>query len=92
MKTVFVYAVIVGMKWPHRFIETGTIGRCGIVRGSVSLGTDFEVSEAQARPRVFHSLFLLPMDQDVELSAPSPALCLPACCHASSHDDNGLNL
>jgi hypothetical protein len=29
---------------------------------------DFEISEAQARPRV--SLFLLPMDPDVDLSAP----------------------
>ena len=31
-------------------------------------------------------------DQDVELSAPSPAPCLLACCHASHHDENGLNL
>jgi hypothetical protein len=28
----------------------------------------------------------------VELSAPSLALCLPTCCHASLHDDNGPNL
>ena len=27
-----------------------------------------------------------------ELSAPSPAPCLPGCCRASYHDDNGLNL
>jgi hypothetical protein len=26
-----------------------------------------------------------------EFSAP-PAPCLPGCCHASRHDDNGLNL
>ena len=38
------------------------------------------------------SLLLLPADQDVELSAPSPAPCLPACRHVSLHDDNGLNL
>jgi hypothetical protein len=38
------------------------------------------------------SFFLLTADQDVELSAPSPAPCLPACCHASCHDDNGLSL
>ena len=38
-----------------------------------------------------HSPFLLPVDQDVELSAPlSP--CLPTRCHASHHDDNELNL
>jgi hypothetical protein len=34
----------------------------------------------------------LPSDQDVELPAPSPAPCLPGHCHASCHDDNGLNL
>nr|BAB24250.1 unnamed protein product [Mus musculus] len=29
---------------------------------------------------------------DVELSAPSPEPCLPACHHVSRHDENGLNL
>ena len=38
----------------------------------------------------WHSL-LFSMNQDVELSAPSPAPCLPGCCHVSHHDDNGLN-
>ena len=33
----------------------------------------------------------LPLDQDVELSAP-PAPSLPTRCHASHGDDNGLNL
>ena len=33
--------------------------------------------------------FLL-SDQDIETSAP-PAPCLPGCCRASHHDDNGLN-
>lgn len=36
------------------------------------------------------SLFPLPEDQDVELSATSPAKCLPAHCHTPYHDDNGL--
>jgi hypothetical protein len=40
---------------------------------------------------VWHSLLLLPVDQDVELSAPSLAPCQPAHCHASRHDDR-LNL
>ena len=31
-------------------------------------------------------------DQDVKLSARSPALCLPEYCHASQRDDNGLDL
>jgi len=48
----------------------------------------FEVSHAQGMFGVKPSL-LLPVDQDVELSAP-PASCLPAHFHA--HPDNGLNL
>jgi hypothetical protein len=32
------------------------------------------------------------LDQNAELSAPSPASCLPACCCASCYDENGLNL
>jgi hypothetical protein len=31
------------------------------------------------------------LGHDVDLLAPL-ALCLPADCHASCHDDNGLNL
>jgi hypothetical protein len=37
------------------------------------------------------AVFCLHLDKDVELSAP-PAPCLPAHCHASCNDDNGLNL
>jgi hypothetical protein len=33
----------------HRLIRSGTIGRCGLVGRSVSLGMGFEVSSAQAR-------------------------------------------
>lgn len=55
------------------------------------LGTGFDVSDAQARP-VAHGLFLLPWDLDVKLSAPSPSSHLPACCHASCHDNIELNL
>jgi hypothetical protein len=36
-------------------------------------------------------LHLEPLDQDVELSAPTEPSLL-RCCHASYHDDNGLNL
>jgi hypothetical protein len=58
-----------------------TIRRCGLV-GSVPVSG-----------RVLRSPMLkLPLDEDVELSAPSPALCLPACCHASHHKDDRLNL
>ena len=67
-------------KWPHRLIcgnawpiGSGTVRRyglvgCGLGEGSMSLGVGFEVSNAQARPSV--TLFLLPEDPDVELSAP----------------------
>jgi hypothetical protein len=50
----------------------------------------FKVSYAQVMPSMAHSL-LLTMHQNVEILAP-PAPCLPGCCHASCHDDNGLNL
>jgi hypothetical protein len=67
-----------------------SIRRSGLDGGSVFLEVDFEVSKAQARPSV--SLFLLPTDPDVELSATSPTSCVPACHHVSHHNDNGLNL
>lgn len=56
----------------------------------MSLGVEFEVWEAQARTGV--TLFLLPADPDIELSAVSLAPCLPECHHASCRDDNGLKL
>ena len=60
-------------------------------RKCVTVGLGFEVSYTQATPSVAHSPLLLPLDQDIGLLAP-PAPCLPGCCHASRHDDNGLNL
>lgn len=42
---------------------------------------------AQATPNVTVP-FLLPADQNVELSAPCLAPCLPACHCASCHDEN----
>lgn len=35
--------------------------------------------------------FCLPLDPDVELGALTLAPCLPACYHASAHDNNGPN-
>jgi hypothetical protein len=65
------------------------------------MGVGFEVSSyAQAQPSGKETLAAclwetvsswLPLDQEAELLAP-PAPCLPACCHVSHHDDNGLNL
>lgn len=54
------------------------------------MGASFEVSEAQAKSRV--TLFLLLDNPELELSAIFLALCLPACCHASGHENNKLNL
>lgn len=55
-------------------------------------GVGFEVSYVQVRPDVGYSSLLLPTDQDVELSAPSPEPCLPRHSHATYHDNSGLNL
>ena len=37
------------------------------------------------------SVFLLSLDEDVDLSPPSLTPCLLACHHASCNDDNGLS-
>jgi hypothetical protein len=58
-------------------------------RKGITVGVGFQVY-TKAPNKVENSSWL-PLDQDVELSA-IPALCLPRCCHASCHDDNGLNL
>ena len=54
----------------------------------MSLMVGFEVSEAQATPG---GLLSLPVAKYRILSS-SPSPYLPACGHASHHDDNGLNL
>lgn len=40
----------------HKFIRNSTVERGGLDRGSVSLGTGFEVSLVQARPSGLPSL------------------------------------
>ena len=60
-------------------------------RKCVTVEAGFEVSRFQALSSKARSLLQLPVDQDVELSAP-PAPRLPGPCHASCHDDNELNL
>lgn len=57
------------------FDGNGRIRGCGLVGGRVSPGRwVLRFPKVRAKPR----LFLLPEDQDVELSTASPALCLPA--------------
>lgn len=70
----------------------GLIGRSVSLSVCVSVGGDLEVSYAQAMSNVIHSLFLLPVDQDVELSASSLAPYPPGCCRSFYHGENGLNL
>jgi hypothetical protein len=48
-------------------------------------GRDSEVSKAPFRPSVSFSFCLLPLDEDVKLSAAAPAPCLSA----SHHDSHG---
>ena len=66
------------------------IKRSGFIRGTVSLGMGFVVSNSQARPTI--SLFMLPVDPDLELSTTSLGPCLPACHYASSETGSKLQL
>ena len=75
--------------WP---IGGGIISRCGLVGGSMSLSRALRSPILKAIPSVAQSPLLLPVDQDIELSAPSLAPCLPGNSRASCHDDNGVNL
>ena len=53
------------------------------------MGVGFETLLAAAWKTIVCSY--LPLEQDVEFSAP-PVQCLLRCCHASCLNDNGLNL
>jgi hypothetical protein len=73
---------------------SSTIRRCDLIGVGVALleeirhfGVGFETLLLAAWKPVFSCL---PLEQDVELSAP-PSPCLPGCCYVSCHDDNGLN-
>jgi hypothetical protein len=79
-------------------MESGTVTRCGLI-GIAVAGFDgfLSVPPVQKRDSVPGCLqsgvfSWLPLSQDVELSAPSPAPFLPGCFHASCHDENGQNL
>ena len=68
---------------PQKLTESGTIRRCGFVEVDMMLLEWRQAlrayTYAQATPSVLVQ-FLLPLNQDVELSAPFPVPCLPACC------------
>lgn len=61
----------------------GSVSMCVCVGGLLGV---LCVSYAQ------HGSFLLPVNQDIKLSASSPVPCLPAGCLTSCRDSNGLNL
>jgi len=56
---------------------SGSVWRCGLVGGSVSVGMGFKTLVLAA----WKPVFCLPSVGDVELSAPPPTPCLPGCCH-----------
>ena len=58
------------------------LGGMALFKEVCRVESGFEVIYAQATSSVVYSLLMLPADQDVELPAPSPALCMPAHCHA----------
>jgi hypothetical protein len=76
----------------------GTIKKYGLVGGSVSLW-GWALRSLCSGSAQYGGTWLLEeesslldaFDQDVELSAPLLP-CLPECCHACHHDENGLNL
>ena len=70
-------------------MESGTIRRCGLVGGSVSIRVGFEVSDAHTR--LNFCLFLLLANPDVDILTLFRAPGLPVCYYASCHDNNGLN-
>lgn len=59
------------------------LGDMALLEDVCHWGVGFEVSDAQAKPRV-----TLPAacPSDAELSATFPAPCLSECCHASCYD------
>lgn len=61
-----------------------------LVGRSKPLGVGFETPRAQAR--LSGSLFLVPENPDIELSATSSVPCLPECHYASHNNDNEMNL
>lgn len=91
-------------KNPHRLIDLnawspgcGTfevtrrwhlVGIGMLLLGSVSLEVAFDISRAQAHACL--SLFLMPVDLDIELST-SLATCLPVYHYAPCHGDNELS-
>ena len=70
---------------------SGTVRRCGLLGGSVSLW-ELVFERASSNLPGKQSFFCLPLEQDADLSALSLAPGLHAHCHASHRDDNEQNL
>ena len=66
---------------------------CGLGVGVVLLKKvcHCEAETGALRFQKLKAVFPMPVDPDVELSATSPAPCLPTYHHAPHHDNNGLS-
>ena len=62
----------------HKLTGNGAIRRCGLVGDTVSLWRQALRSHVYSRHTQYSVYFLLPVGQDVGLSAPSLTPCLPA--------------
>jgi hypothetical protein len=58
--------------------------RCGLVRGSISLEVDFEISKAQARTSITHSSCCLP----IQMKSSQNLSNTMSSGHTSHHDYN----
>lgn len=58
--------------------KRGTIRRCDLVRGSVTVGVGFSMFKLQPNHHVGYNSLPVAWEAEIELSAPSPALPLPA--------------
>jgi hypothetical protein len=70
IKSLWNVVVVLGIKiTPNRPTGIGTLRRCGLI---------VVVVVALLEEMCCKSFFLLPTHLDVEISAPSPTLCLPS--------------
>ena len=82
-----VFECLVIMEWHNLRIRSSVVGvGMAPLEEVCHWGVGLDRSKVSARPSV--TLILMPVDQDTELSATSPAPYLHACCLASHHDNN----
>ena len=77
--------------WEVELLGCVVQGGVTLLEEGVTVGMGFEVL-CSCSFQYRRVVSLLPLDQDVELSALSLAPYLTAGCHVFCHDGNGLNL